>query len=216
MHLSPADIADAIAAGLAERARHDDAEQAVYGLDALDELALHPLIAAALAQVGYGAHAEQRYPGAWNRRRKSEGERCDLVVTPDARPLRDPELAGTLFATAVDAVDADEALWLEIKTVAQFEQAGPFKRYASELLSTVSADLAKLARDEVIRHAALLIVLFTADDATAEHDLTAWHHRCLDRGHSVHTPAKRTFPITDRVGNAACTVAVFPVRGCMG
>ncbi|MEX0886920.1 MAG: hypothetical protein WD009_10825 [Phycisphaeraceae bacterium] len=213
MHFSAADIADAVHAGLHARARADDVEQAVYSLDSLDELALHPIIRAALSDAGYGALPERRYPGAWNRRRKSEGQRCDLVLTPEHRPLRDPELAGTLFATALDAVDADQACWLEIKTVAQYESAGPFKRYASELLAPVTADVGKLERDEVIRHAALLLVLFTASQEIAEHDLAAWHERCLTRGHLISPPAARMFALTDRIGNACCATAVFKIRG---
>ena len=42
------DIADAVAAGLTRQAEQDDAEHAVYGFDAKDELGLHPIIQEAL------------------------------------------------------------------------------------------------------------------------------------------------------------------------
>ncbi len=67
--------------------------------------------------------------------------------------------------------------------------------------------------DGVIRHAGLALVLFTADAEVADHDLLAWHTKCLDKGLPVRPPSVRGFPITDRVGNGWCAVAVFGVRG---
>ena len=211
---SPADLADAIAEGLKRRAAEDDAGQAVYGFDALDELGLHPVVRGALTDAGYGAWPEQRYPGHWHKRKRSEGLRCDLVVTPapGALPLRDPEVKATLF-DASPAVDAEAAYWLEVKTVAQFETGGPFRRYSAELLAPVTKDVKKVWSDTVIRHGGLLLVLFTADRETAEHDLVRWHERCLDRGYPAGPPAVRGFGITDRIGNAWCGVAVFGVKG---
>src|SRR5688500_16424576 len=82
MTWSPAEIADAVAAGLRARARADELEQAVYGFDALPELALHPILHASLREGGYGVWPEQRYPGGFSRRKLSEGKRCDVVLTP--------------------------------------------------------------------------------------------------------------------------------------
>ena len=134
------DIADAVAKGLIRQAKADDAEHAVYGFDARDELGLHPIIQRTLIDDGLGAWPEQRYPGHWHKKKKSEGLRCDLVLTPDARPLRDQTVKGTLFDTG-EAVDAAAAYWLEIKTVAQHETSGAFKRYSAELLSPVMLDV---------------------------------------------------------------------------
>ncbi|MEM9251092.1 MAG: hypothetical protein AAGB29_01965 [Planctomycetota bacterium] len=208
---STADLADAVAASLQRRARQDDLEQAVYGFDAFDELALHPLIADALDAAGYGALREQRYPGHWHKSKKSEGLRCDVVVTPDRLPLRDPDLKATLF-DAAPAVDPEQAYWLEVKAVAQHEPAGPFRNYSKELLAPVMADLKKVWTDGVIAHGGLLVVLFTETPAVAEHDLAAFHRRALDKGFPVYPPATRAFAITDRIGNACCTVSVFGVR----
>lgn len=209
---SPADLADAVAAGLEARARADDLEQAVYGFDALPELGLHPLIHQSFREAGYGVWPEQRYPGDWHRTRRSEGQRCDVVLTRDNLPLRDPEVRSTLFDQQ-PAADPEEAYWLEIKTVAQFETGGAFRRYSAELLSPVMQDVRKLWSDPVILHSGLLLVLLTADRDTAEHDLLAWHERCLRRGFPVAAPALRGFPITERIGNAWCAVAVFGIRG---
>ncbi|MFK7790957.1 MAG: hypothetical protein AB8C95_15875 [Phycisphaeraceae bacterium] len=212
MRWQPPDIADAIAAGLARQAEADDAEHAVYGFDARDELGLHPVIHAAVSDAGYGAWPEQRYPGHWHKTKRSEGLRCDLVITPDGRPLRDQTVKGTLFDTG-EAVDAQAAYWLEIKTVAQFETGGAFKRYSAELLSPVMKDVKKIWSDGVIQHGGLLIILFTESQEIAEHDLAIWHERCIRKGFPVGPPAVRGLPINDRIGNSWCSVAVFGVRG---
>ena len=206
-------IADAVHDGLRDRAREEDLEQAVYGLDHHDELGLHPLVHAALRAAGWGVWPEQRYPGHWAKSRKSEGNRCDVVLTEDpATPLRDPEIRGTLF-DQLKGCDPDDAYWLEIKTVAQQTIEGPFPRYTTELLSPVARDIRKLWSDGVIRHAGLLLILFTAGRHVAEHDLTAWYTRCLDRGYPVGAPEYRLFDITERIGNSCCAVGVFGVRG---
>ena len=189
-----------------------DTEQSVYSIDALDELRLHPLIHASLAAGGFGIWPEQRYPSErTGRLRKSFGKRCDVVLTPDSRPLLEPDAEQTLFCTD-DAVPLEAAYWLEIKTVSQFTIEGPFPRYSAELLSPVSQDIRKLARDRLIFHAGLLLVLFTADRDTAEHDLRAWEARCLEKGYPVAPPRVRHQAITDRIGNAHLAAALFPVR----
>lgn len=209
---SAAEVADAVTAGLRRRAEADDAEQAVYGVDARAELELHPLIHDALRTEGYGVWPEQRYPGHWHNRKRSEGTRCDVVLTHRGLPLRDPEVRGTLF-DGQPAADPDQAYWLEIKTVAQFETSGPFPRYSAELLAPVAKDIRKVWSDGVIRHGGLLLVLFTATQEVAEHDLSAWHTRCVDKGYPIAAAAVRGFSITERIGNAWCAVAVFGARG---
>jgi hypothetical protein len=206
------DIADAVHVGLLERSRQDDLEQVVYGFDALDELGLHPLIQQSLRQAGFGVWPEQRYPSDWGKTKRSEGQRCDIVLTPEDRPLREPRVKGTLFDNQ-QACDADEAYWLEIKSVAQYETGGPFYRYSAELLGAVAADLKKLWTDSGIRYSGLLLLLFTEDAAVAEHDVEAWHRKCMDRGYPVAPPAVRAMAINNRIGNGWCTAAVFPVRG---
>src|SRR5688572_1192704 len=139
MQISVADIADAIEAGLRHRFEQLDAEHAVYGLDSLDELALHPVIEQSLRDGNFGVHREQRYPADRRKRSFSEGERCDFVLTPDGRDLIHPDAAGTLFDPA-DALELCDAFWLETKIVAQFNCEGPNANYSSQLLSTVRQD----------------------------------------------------------------------------
>ncbi len=212
MRWSVPEIADAVGTGLERCARADDQAQAVYGFDALAELGLHPLIGAALRGEGYGVWPEQRYPGHWHKKSKAQGLRCDLVLTPEGLPLRDAAVKDTLF-DATPATDAQAAYWLEIKTVAQFETGGPFRRYSAELLSTVTRDVKKVWNDGAILHGGLLLVLFTATREVAEHDLGAWHRRCIDKGFPVGLPSVRGFRITDRIGNGWCAAAVFGIKG---
>ena len=212
MAWSLADIADAVDAGFRRRVAEEELEQAVYGFDALDELGLHPLIFDALAAAGWGVHRERTYPGDEHKPKKSQGRRCDCVLTRAGLPLRDREVRGTVF-DAIEAEDPEDAFWLEIKTVAQHETSGPFRRYSAELLNPVQKDVRKLWSDGVIRHAGLLLVLFTVDAEVAEHDLAVWHDKCLSKGLPVSAPAVRGRPIPDRIGNAWCAAAVFGVRG---
>lgn len=206
------DIAEAVAEGLQQQAKDDDLEQVVYGFDHLDELGLHPIVHASLRAGGWCVWPEQRYPSDAARDKRSEGKRCDVVLSEQDLPLRDPLIRGTLFDDA-PATDPEAAYWLEVKTVAQFETGGPFKNYSKELLSCVAEDVRKLWSDNLIRHGGLLIVLFSQSQQFAEHDLEAWHRRCVERGYPVGPPATRGFKITDRIGNAWCSVSVFGVRG---
>lgn len=227
------DIADAAAAALERRSAALREEQSPRGLDALAEVDLHPLLAAGLAQAGFGVHPEQPYPGEVERRaRRAQRERCDLVLTPAPEiALLDPvaELrqidaaAGTLFEPIAESmVPSDrgahpaDAFWLEIKVVGQFTFTsgipGPNRAYASELVGGPVEDLVKLEWDRAVRHGGSLVVLFTADESTARHDLGLLLHRCLDRELPVQSPAMRTFAIPDLIGNAACTVCLIPMK----
>ncbi len=202
-------IADAVCAGLEREARRLDEEQAVQGLDALDELGLHPLLEGALRGAGFGVHREKRYPADRRKRTQIEGERCDLVLTPDGRPLAAPEAEPTLFDPP-DAVGLADAFWLEVKLVAQFDTEGPNRRYASQL-ATPRQDVSKLSKDRGIHHAGVVIVLFAEDDRVVEHDLGLWYRRCLDRNLPISPPNLQSFTLTDRLGNARCAVAAYGV-----
>lgn len=192
-----------------------DLEQSVTGIDTLSELALHPLIQQSLRDAGYGVHPEQRYPGHRTRPNRAEGDRCDIVLTerPDDH-LLDPLASGTLFGAR--GAQPDEAMWLEVKSAHQFGVTdagiGASRGYSGQLLTASMADVRKLASDVVILHAALLVIMFTADAPTASHDLDAWMHRCLDKGLPIDSPILESFPIADRIGNGACTIAVVRVR----
>ncbi len=109
----------------------------------------------------------------------------------------------------------EDSFWLEIKTVGQFTYTngvpGPNGAYSSELLSGPAEDAIKLEWDRFIRHAAVLVVLFTEDEGTADHDVGVLMHRLLDREIPVGSPIVRRFGIGDVIGNHVCSVALVPV-----
>jgi len=208
-------IADLIEEGLRAAAGRLDREQAVLGVDALDELGHHPVLRRALGAGDYGVWAEQRLPGGSGRRRRSEGERCDIVLTDRAGArLIDPLLEGTLFGHLGSA--PEDALWLEVKVVGQFALFEGFARanpaYSSVLLQDVARDVRKLSSDERIAWGAVVIVLYAKDRETAEHDLGALRTRAVERGLPVSAPVVRGFGITDRMGNGWCCVGVVRVH----
>jgi len=210
MAWSIADMADVVERGLRARVEEDDRAQVVRGFDALDEVALHPLIHESLRRGGYGVYPEERYPADRRRRKRSEGRRCDVALTPDGRPLAQPDVENTLFEPP-DAIALPDAFWLEIKVVAQFTEEGPNRRYSAELLAPVRRDVAKLARDEGILHAGVMLMLLVADKEVAENDLQLWHSRCLERGFPTGVPAVRHTRLTERIGHGCCSIAIFPV-----
>ena len=130
---------------------------------------------------------------------------------------------GTLFAAVAHEVLAppagslppEEALWVEVKTIGQHTYvdgiAGPNRSYAPQF-NTCMADIRKLAMGHSIEHAALALVLFNETAAVAEHDLTAFMHKCLDRRLPVADLRRESIPIADRIGNGVCTVGLVRVR----
>lgn len=215
-------------------------EQAVYGLDALDEINVHEILAASIASDGMGVLREQPFPGKpGSRAKRTARERCDLVLTHEpGLVLRDPvaatlerdALVGSLFESAAlpptPGVDPAEAFWLEIKAVGQFcFRAGvptANSAYSSEITAAIRDDLLKLSAEIERRaaddehppmsgmtHAGLLLVLFTADEATATHDSVAAMHRAIDLGARLREHASSAFPILDRIGNACCSLTLL-------
>lgn len=227
--------ADAIAA----TATAIDAEQAVRGVDALDEVDLHPILAEGFARAGFGVWREWPYPIQallkGHKTKQSDRDRCDVVLTPGpgVRP-RDPvaeeraraaAAAATLFAGFVgEAQDeaaaagcaAADCCWIEVKSVGQFVYRhgvpGPNSAYSSELTAAFATDLRKLGGERGIQHGVVLGVLFAATDEVLGHDVPIALHRCLDRGLSFGTPRREGFAIADRAGNRWCEVWGVPVN----
>lgn len=209
-------------------------EQAVRGLDMLDELRLHAVIAESLSACGWGVLREVPYPTPPSRRaRRAERDRCDIVLTPRAgQRLRDSvELAreedernATLFAGVASdasgpaqlkdaAIDPRDAVWIEVKTTGQFTCrsgiGGPNQTYARDLVGGPSLDVRKLGSDPAIVHGIAIVAMFAADVRVARHDLTAAAHRMLSAGTPLASHAVCAFPIVDRIGNSTCVVAGF-------
>lgn len=253
-------ILDAIISTLAEREAALSREQAVYGLDSLNEVALHELLGAGLARRGLRVLREQAYPHEWRRGLRADPaeqspasddatslplprdrQRCDLVFLPDGTTRLNDEVnrrrsaraiasagegmlfeqqsladaTATLAAKPANSCEPEDAFWLELKVVAQITYTagvpGPNQVYASELTRSVSRDLTKLAGDRRIRFAAAALILFSVDEATAEHDLSIMSHRLLDRELPIQSPLRASMAIQDRVGNTRCTVFLTPL-----
>lgn len=233
---SPEVIAAAAAEGLRTRALELDTEQAVEGIDALDEKEIHPLLAQGLRLAGWGVIQEQPYPSSrLSRPQDRDRLRCDLVLTPEpGQTLVDKILAErernraaeTLFANVAEsrmdtseAVDPREAMWLEVKVVGQYTAlrgaSEPNATYASEMTRGPLGDLRKLASDPAIAHAGTILVMFTESQRIAEHDLDMVTHRCLDAGLDVAAPVTTGLPILNRMGNGWATVGLIRLRGLM-
>lgn len=273
-------IADAMLDALRRREAELRDEQAVRGLDSLDEVELHPLLAEGLRGLGIGVLREQAYPHEWafrsapqeRERTRDCGEprlvmvestdafpetqkdqhtlpdprdrqRCDLVITPrpgqalsdevrekKAERKRQDEVRGTLFeslaprpveleAAETRGVPPEAAMWIEVKAVSQFDLSsgvpGFARSYASGLVKSLAGDLKKLESDPRVHRGAVLLVLFTMDRTTADHDLPLALHRCLDKGLSIGSPIIERFPITDRLGNALCSVCLVEMKRAM-
>ena len=238
-------VADALCTALQTREHALRAEQAVYGLDALSELEVHALLADGLAMSDWGVLREQAYPHEWMLKRFSEAplperrdrQRCDIVLTEHPNCVLDDAvhtekqrraaraaIEGTLFAALMPAeparpanlVPPEEALWIELKVIAQHALVAgvltPNRSYSSLLTKGPLADLTKLNADERVRSAAAATVLFSHSEDTARHDLNVLTHRCLDKGLPISTPHITGLTISDRIGNAWCAVCVIGLR----
>lgn len=230
---NPSVILGAARQSLEERERAIIDEQGVHGLDSLGETMLHPLIEQGLLDSGRGVHREVAYPSSSQFTPKNSARpRCDLVLTeqPDTElfdPIAEQKLieqaSGTLFGEVVHTIQCGRAgaepgvcYWVEVKAVAQHAYIDgvpmPNRRYARELTKGPMADIAKLASEPAIWHAAMMVILFAESDAVIEHDLTQLVHECLNADLPVGPPEIESLSISDRVGNSRCGIGIIPVR----
>lgn len=227
------DILEALADGVRAHELRLAEEHAVHGLDALREVALHPVLANAIGSAGFSAFQEVLYPERERERPKdSERDRCDLVVGPVGstgiadnvrlkRELARAEgtlfqpLAQTLVETDPGQIEPNDALWLEVKSIGQHSFvdgiSGPNRTYASQFTPCI-ADVRKLSRAHAVDHAALALVLFAESNGVSEHDLAAFVHKCLDADLPIGGLRLAHVPIADRIGNRVCTVGLVDVR----
>jgi hypothetical protein len=179
-------IAEQLEAILIAREAELQLEQAVHGIDHGDELELQALLASGLA-VNHRVTREAFYPSAVGK--KSHRPRCDLVLGD---------------------VGAD-ALWLELKVAHQLRPSGRRNaRYGHQWRRAIVKDLAKMRADPQILHAALGLVVFNDSLATLEKDL-ALFETLLGEGGLFGFRVVRSVPITERIGHAYCSVALWPL-----
>ena len=209
LHWHHDELADALCRSLTAAEAELRLEQAVYGLDAMNEVALHKTLAAGLAATGYcGVAREVYYPSSLAKKRTSR-PRCDLVLTPPGRPLLDAE-AADLFAPP-DACPATEALWLEVKVAHQFREGGrAHGGYGDQWRTATVKDLQKMEADPLIREAALLLVVFTAGEAVVSKDLELFEDVLARKEVLAGFRQVRGLDILERNGHTRCTAAVWP------
>jgi hypothetical protein len=210
--MTPAVLLDAFCDGLRRAIEAIELEQAPHGLDSWSELALHEVLAAAIVDAGLFVAREQRYPGARQKRQKTSGQRCDLVVTAGG-PLVKEQSTVELFAPP--PLEAQRAAWIEVKVLKQFGASGPNHGWERSLVRPPVKDVARLANDADLGLRGLLLVLFTASRDVALHDLQVWRDHVVEQGFSLRAPCWRHLPLVDRRGNAVCTAALFVVD-CAG
>jgi hypothetical protein len=183
-------------------------EQAVYGLDARDEVAMQSLLADGLRKF-YEVAREVHYPSS-SGKKLSHRQRCDLVLTPRGRPLKLDVAPPTLF-DPVDPALPEEGLWLEVKAAYQFREGGVrHGGYGAQWRAGVIDDLKKMEAEAMIRHAALVLLVFNESAEILEKDLELFESVLVEKEVLAGFRQVRSVEILDRIGHRLCTVALWP------
>ena len=216
-----ATVADAAVAAVRAACEEHDLGQEVRGVDSLPEREIQAILAGGFEKAGLHPLREVRFPHRAGEPIRSVGTRCDFVLRPEDVPLdlgdeideEDEEAAGLFAELEPDPpspLDPEQAFWLELKTGAACRDLGDAGDL-STLPKRTTIDLARLAHARRVRHAAVLVVAFGPDEKTMAHDAHALDRHAADQGLPALGAIVRTFPLTDRHGNAAGLVAVIPV-----
>src|SRR5829696_8540009 len=183
-------------------------EQAVYGLDRLDERRIQALLAERLAAT-YEVAREVHYPSTRGRK-LTHRARCDLVLSPKGLPLRLDSAVPSLFDPAAMCEPTD-ALWLEVKVAYQFREGGiPHTGYGSQWRQAVVDDLRKMEAEPLIHEAGLVLVVFNESQAVLDKDLELFEDVLARKEVLAGFRHVRSVPIVERIGHTLCTVAVWP------
>ncbi len=203
------EVADALQRVLAQAEAGLRLEQAVYGLDAMNELALHQVLADGLTADGWCSVArEAHYPSDFGKKRPGR-RRCDLVLTPPGRPLLIADQ--TDLFTPPDSCPATEALWLEVKVAHQFTEGGRHHAgYGPQWREATVKDLRKMETEPLVREAGLLLIVFTADEAVVTRDLELFEDVLARKEVLAGFRQVRGIDLLERNGHARCTAALWP------
>jgi hypothetical protein len=202
------DIADAIERILRDAEHALRAEQAVYGLDSLDESGLQTLLADGLGKL-FDVAREVHYPSSSGRKLTSR-PRCDLVLTPRGRPLARDDAPPGLF-DPVNACPASEALWIEVKLATQYRAPGErHAGYGPQWRQALLDDLRKMEAEPLIREAALLLVVFNESEDVLQKDLDLFEDLLMKGEVLAGFRQTRGLPVLDRMGHRLCTAALWP------
>ena len=183
-------------------------EQAVYGLDARDELQIHTLLGDGL-QRHYEVAREVHYPSSVTNK-LTHRQRCDLVLTSLGRPLRVDWAPPSLFDPP-SLCGPEEGLWLEVKVAYQFR--APDVRhtgYGAQWRTNVVADLRKMEAEPLIREAGLVLIVFNESTEVLDKDLDLFETLLAQKEVLAGFRQVRSIGILDRMGHRVCTAAVWP------
>ena len=218
-----ATVADAAVAAVRAAGEELDLAQEVRGVDSLPEREIQAILETGFAAAGLHPLREVRFPHRAGEPIRSVGTRCDFVLRPDDLPLDlgdeideedgdddSPGLFAELAPPPTMPLDPEQAFWLEVKTGAACRDLGDAGDLAT-LPKRTTVDLARLAHARRVRHAAVLVVAFGLDEETLARDAHTLDRHAADQGLPTLGAVVRTFPLTDRHGNAAALVAVIPV-----
>ena len=201
-------LADRIIAACAQAEEELRLEQAVYGLDARDEMALQGFLSERLKE-SYEVAREVHYPSTFGRK-STHRPRCDLVLTPKCRPLHLDTRLPTLFDPP-DLCPPGQAMWLEVKVAFQFREGGQrHDGYGPQWRSAIVADLRKMEGDPLIAHAALLLMVFNESAEILGKDLELFGEILTREEVVAGARQVRSIPILDRIGHNVCTAALWP------
>lgn len=201
-------LVDQIARIIESREAELRLEQAVYGIDSLDELQIQSLIAEGLKNH-YSVAREVHYPGSIGNK-LSHRARCDIVLTPQSHPLRLDHAPPSLFDPTNFTLPTN-AFWLEVKCAFQFR--APDERhpgYGEQWRNKVVDDLRKMENDQLIRHAGLLLIVFTESNEIVEKDLQLFEDILVRKEVLAGFRQVRSIKISDRIGHRVCTIALWP------
>ncbi len=201
-------VADRIADVLRDAEAQLRLEQAVYGLDARDEMQLQSLLADGLRKW-YEVAREAHYPSSLGAK-LTHRQRCDLVLTPAGRPLRIDSAPPTLFDPP-DIAEPGQGLWLEVKTAFQFREGGVIHGgYGAQWRQAVISDLRKMESEPAIRRAGLVLIVFNESAEILEKDLALFEASLAEKEVLAGQGLVRSIPILDRIGHRLCTAAFWP------
>jgi hypothetical protein len=201
-------LADHLGAAVQQAEAEVRLEQAVYGLDAKDELTLQKLLAERLV-AHYEVAREVHYPSTVGRK-LTHRPRCDLVLSAKGRPLKLDRAEPTLFDPPTLCLPG-EALWLEVKVAYQFREGGVrHSGYGAQWRNAVVEDLRKMEAEARIRQAGLVLIVFNESQAILEKDLDLFETILAQKEVLAGFRQIRSVDIWDRIGHRLCTVAVWP------
>lgn len=183
-------------------------EQAVYGMDSRDEVAIQRVLAEHLKHHHEVAR-EVHYPSSAGAKR-SHRMRCDLVLTPRGSPLRLDTAPPSLFDPPSQCAPS-QALWLEVKVAFQFREGGVrHGGYGAQWRGAIVEDLRKMEAEPLIHEAALVLVVFNESEQVLAKDLDLFEMVMAQKEVLAGFRHVRTTPVLDRIGHRLCTVALWP------